>query len=107
MVISGYRFNLFEPRFLLITLVGAHLCSVCLFCGFSLTPAGHAAVLLPGSMPDDDSRLQRTDPYRTIRRSQWLAIGLILAGLALLENTALERRLCGRGPHLLAWSPIL
>lgn len=82
-----YRFNLFEPRFLLITLVGGLIYAACVFRGFSLTPAGHAAVLLPGSMPmmiAVCSALTRTE---TIRRSQWLAIGLILAGLALLLKT--------------------
>ncbi|OUS32434.1 hypothetical protein A9Q99_01110 [Gammaproteobacteria bacterium 45_16_T64] len=46
-----YRVNLLDPKILLISTIGGIGYASCAFRGFSLAPASHAAVLLPGLMP--------------------------------------------------------
>ena len=46
-----YRFNLFQPRLIMCAAVGGLGYALCVYRGFELAPASHAAVLLPGLMP--------------------------------------------------------
>jgi len=45
------RFNLLEPKYWCVALVGGVGYALCTFQGFQLAPASHGALLLPGSMP--------------------------------------------------------
>ncbi|PCJ14341.1 MAG: EamA family transporter [Gammaproteobacteria bacterium] len=46
-----FRFDLLQWRFLGVSLVGGLAYALCTFRGFSLVPASHAALLLPGLLP--------------------------------------------------------
>jgi len=46
-----YRFNLLNTKLILCSLIGGLAYALCIFQGFQLVPASHAAVLLPGLMP--------------------------------------------------------
>jgi drug/metabolite transporter (DMT)-like permease len=46
-----WRFNLFNWKLLVCSLIGGLGYAICAFTGFELAPASHAAVLLPGLMP--------------------------------------------------------
>lgn len=46
-----WRFNLFNWKLLVCSLIGGLAYALCAFRGFELAPASHAAVLLPGLMP--------------------------------------------------------
>lgn len=46
-----YRFNLLNAKLIFCGLIGGLAYALCIFQGFQLVPASHAAVLLPGLMP--------------------------------------------------------
>lgn len=46
-----HRFNLFNIKLIIGSLIGGLAYALCVFRGFQTTPASHAAVLLPGLMP--------------------------------------------------------
>lgn len=46
-----FRFNLLNTKLIFCSLIGGLAYALCVFQGFQLVPAAHAAVLLPGLMP--------------------------------------------------------
>lgn len=77
-----FRFNLFEPRLIVLSMVGGLAYALFAFSGFASAPASHAAVLLPGVMPLFILLLSAWLNNERPQTHQWLGVGLISAGVA-------------------------
>ncbi len=79
-----YRFNLLNGRLIIASLVGGLAYALCTFKGFELTPASHAAILLPGLIPLLIIVLAMFINKEKQTIAKWLAMGLIAFGIFLL-----------------------
>ena len=78
------RFNVFQVKFLVCSLIGGLGYALLAFYGFKTTSASHAAVLLPGLLPIFITLLSAFFKTEQHLLSKWLGIGVISAGVALL-----------------------
>jgi len=79
-----YRFTLFQPRLIILSLIGGFAYALFVFKGFELTPASQAAVILPGLMPVLIIVLSVFINKQSHSMTKWLGTGVITAGIAIL-----------------------
>lgn len=89
-LIPKYRFNLFKPRLIVAGVVGGLGYALCAFRGFTLAPASHAAVLLPGSLPLLTILLARLLGGERQHLLTWCAVALISCGIGVLAWSSLS-----------------
>jgi len=85
---TKYYFNLFRPKFIIISLIGGLAYALCTFKGFQLTSASHAAILLPGLLPlfiillsvviNRGKNQEQTDKLK------WSGVSIITLGIGIL-----------------------
>jgi len=85
---TKHFFNLFSPKFIIVSLIGGLAYALCTFKGFQMTSASHAAILLPGLLPlfitllsvtiNRGSNKEQTDKLK------WVGISIITLGIAIL-----------------------
>ncbi|BDX07914.1 DMT family transporter [Planctobacterium marinum] len=83
------RVNFLNIRYLMLAIFGGMLYAICAFTGFSLAPANHAAVLLPGFMPVAISLCIWLIIGTPIKGKALLALGIISLGIILLGTKTL------------------
>lgn len=83
------RTNFFNFRYLLLAAFGGMLYAICAFSAFALAPANHASVFLPGFMPVAISICIWLVLGIPIKGKQWIALGIISAGIVLLAADTL------------------
>jgi drug/metabolite transporter (DMT)-like permease len=79
-----YRFSLFQPKLILLSLIGGFAYALFVFKGFELTPASQAAVILPGLMPVLIIVLSVFINKQTHAVTKWLGTLLITLGVGVL-----------------------
>ncbi|PCJ35626.1 MAG: EamA family transporter [Moraxellaceae bacterium] len=75
------RFNLLQPKLVISSLIGGLGYALFAFKGFKLTPASHAAILLPGLLPVSIALLSTFINKERPPLSKWLGIGTITLGI--------------------------
>lgn len=78
------RTHFLNFRYFCLAVFGGIVYAICAFLAFSLAPANHAAVFLPGFMPVAISLCIWVVLGVKIKGKQWLALGIISAGIILL-----------------------
>lgn len=78
------RFNLFQTKLVICSLVGGFAYALCAFNGFKLSPASHAAVLLPGLLPIFIALISTVLNKERHSRIKWFGILLITIGILIL-----------------------
>jgi len=78
------RFNLFQPKFIISSLIGGLAYAMCAFNGFKVTPASHAAVLLPGLLPISIALISMLLNKERHSAVKWLGIITITFGIMAL-----------------------
>jgi len=76
-----YRFNLLNGKLIVASLVGGLAYALCTFRGFQLSPASHAAVLLPGLMPLFIILLSALINKKPQDKSKYLGVVIITLGV--------------------------
>jgi drug/metabolite transporter (DMT)-like permease len=84
-----YRFNLLDFKLFFASLVGGLAYALCTFKGFELTPASHAAILLPGLIPLLIILLAVLINKERQTIGKWLAMALTAMGIFLLFSQQL------------------
>ena len=79
-----YRFKLFQPKLITLSLIGGFAYSLFVFKGFELTPASQAAVILPGLMPVLIIVLSVFINKQSHALTKWLGTAVITFGVAIL-----------------------
>ena len=79
-----FRFNLFNPKLIVCSLVGGLAYALCTFQGFQLVAASHAAMLLPGLMPLFIIVLSYLINGERHSIEKWLGIAVITLGILTL-----------------------
>jgi drug/metabolite transporter (DMT)-like permease len=79
-----YRFNLFQPKLILLSLIGGFSYALFVFKGFELTPASQAAVILPGLMPVLIIVLSVFINKQSHPVTKWLGTAVITLGVTLI-----------------------
>ena len=79
-----FRFNLFQPKFIICSLIGGLGYALFTFNGFELTTASQAAVLLPGLMPVMVMLLATWLNRQKQSWNKWLGMTVISFGVGLL-----------------------
>lgn len=79
-----YRFTLFQPKLIILSIIGGFAYSLFVFKGFELTPASQAAVILPGLMPVLIILLSVFINKQSHPMTKWLGTGVITLGVAIL-----------------------
>jgi drug/metabolite transporter (DMT)-like permease len=79
-----YKFNLFQPKLITLSLLGGLAYDLFVFKGFELTPASQAAVILPGLMPVLIIVLSVLINKQSHPATKWLGTAIITLGVALL-----------------------
>lgn len=83
------RVNFFHYRYLLLATFGGLIYAICAFTAFSLAPANHAAVFLPGFMPVAISLCIWLILGTKVKGKVLLALGIISFGIILLGTKTL------------------
>ena len=78
------RFNLFQPKLLVCSSVGGLAYAICAFNGFKITPASHAAVLLPGLLPISIAIISTVLNKEQHSPLKWFGIAIITFGIVAL-----------------------
>ena len=78
------RFNLFQPKLIICSFIGGLAYALCAFNGFKVTPASHAAVLLPGLLPITIALISRVINKERHSAVKWLGIMMITFGIMAL-----------------------
>jgi len=78
------RFNLFQPKLIICSLIGGLAYALCTFNGFKVTPASHAAVLLPGLLPISIALISTLMNKERHSAVKWLGIIMITFGIMVL-----------------------
>ncbi len=94
------RFNLLEPRFVVSALIGGLAYALFAFHGFELSPASHAAVLLPGALPLVITFLSAVLFRETYTKLKWLGVVIITSGMGILFWHVQEDGQTGSSGHL-------
>lgn len=79
-----YRFKIFQPKLIILSLIGGFSYALFVFKGFELTPASQAAVILPSLMPVLIIILSVFINKQSHPITKWLGIGAITLGVTLL-----------------------
>ncbi|MGB1197473.1 MAG: DMT family transporter [Thalassotalea sp.] len=79
-----HRFNIFQPKLIIASLIGGLSYALFAFKGFELTPASQAAVLLPGLMPVMIILITTFLNKEKNQITKWLGVSLITLGVLLL-----------------------
>ncbi|ROS01293.1 drug/metabolite transporter (DMT)-like permease [Sinobacterium caligoides] len=79
-----YRFSLFDVRLIVASIVGGLAYALCVFRGFQLAPASHAAVLLPGLMPLFIILLSVLINREPQPGTKWFGVAVITFGVGVL-----------------------
>ncbi len=79
-----WRFTLFTPKHIAVSLIGGLAYALFTFKGFEMAPASHAAVLLPGFIPLLVILLAFWLNHETQGKAKWLGLGVIALGIAML-----------------------
>jgi len=79
-----YRFKLFQPKLILLSLIGGFAYALFVFKGFELTPASQAAVILPGLMPVLIIVLSVFINKQAHAVTKWLGTAVITCGVGIL-----------------------
>jgi len=77
-------FKLFQPKLIILSLIGGFSYALFVFKGFELTPASQAAVILPGLMPVLIIILSVFINKQSHAITKWLGITIITLGVAIL-----------------------
>jgi len=78
------RFNLFQPKLIICSLIGGLAYALCAFNGFKVSPASHAAVLLPGLLPISIALISTLMNKERHSAVKWLGIMMITFGIMVL-----------------------
>jgi drug/metabolite transporter (DMT)-like permease len=78
------RFNLFQAKLIICSFIGGLGYALCAFNGFKVTPASHAAVLLPGLLPISIALISTFINKERHSSLKWLGIMMITFGIAVL-----------------------
>jgi drug/metabolite transporter (DMT)-like permease len=79
-----FPFKLFQPKLIILSLIGGFSYALFVFKGFELTPASQAAVILPGLMPVLIIILSVFINKQSHAITKWLGITVITLGVAIL-----------------------
>jgi len=79
-----YKFELFQPKLIVLSLIGGFAYALFVFKGFELTPASQAAVILPGLMPVLIILLSVLINKQSHPATKWIGTAIITLGVALL-----------------------
>ncbi len=79
-----FRFNLLDAKLISCSLIGGLAYALCTFQGFELTPASHAAMLLPGLMPLFIIMFSFLINGERHSIEKWLGIAVITLGICML-----------------------
>lgn len=79
-----YRFKLFQPKLIMLSIIGGFAYALFVFKGFELTPASQAAVILPGLMPVLIIVLSVFINKQTHPMTKWLGTAVITLGVGIL-----------------------
>jgi drug/metabolite transporter (DMT)-like permease len=79
-----YRFKLFQPKLIVLSIIGGLAYALFVFKGFELTPASQAAVILPGLMPVLIIVLSVLINKQSHPMTKWLGTGVITFGVTIL-----------------------
>ncbi|MDB4837456.1 DMT family transporter [Marinomonas sp.] len=79
-----FRFNVFQPRFIIISVIGGLAYALFTFQGFQIASASHAAILLPGLIPLFLILLATFVDKGKVPLNKWLGLALISLSIAAL-----------------------
>lgn len=79
-----YRFTLFQPKLIMLSIIGGFAYALFVFKGFELTPASQAAVILPGLMPVLIIVLSVFINKQSHPVAKWLGTAVITLGVGIL-----------------------
>ncbi|KGJ97390.1 DMT family transporter [Colwellia psychrerythraea] len=79
-----YRFKLFQPKLIMLSIIGGFAYALFVFKGFELTPASQAAVILPGLMPVLIIVLSVFINKQSHPMTKWLGTAVITLGVGIL-----------------------
>jgi drug/metabolite transporter (DMT)-like permease len=79
-----YRFNLFQPKLIVLSIIGGFAYALFVFKGFEFPPASQAAVILPVLMPVLIIVLSVLINKQSHPMTKWLGTGIITFGVAIL-----------------------
>ncbi|MFT6122501.1 MAG: drug/metabolite transporter (DMT)-like permease [Oleiphilaceae bacterium] len=78
------RFDLLQPKLIICSFIGGLGYALCAFNGFKVTPASHAAVLLPGLLPILIALISTFINKERHSAVKWLGIIMITSGIVVL-----------------------